>query len=338
MKRVRADVSFDSSYEQADPKFLTHEDSFGDYELDGEDIIFEPGNILLYDDTAMNDAPPNAPRSARGAFVGYSGGNVEDDYNDTVKFRGRKFPSMYGKRYGSIRYARDARGRPMTESNDGNYVDVAFQDDVPEDGVVTRTLLDIEMNDTGLYRTGKKIIVKKIEIRGEFVLQTGNKLVARLIIFRDKQPTQSVHTPLSGSSYLRTNTRKVTDILAKSPITLTKNVQEGDVPDLLKGPNNYCFSQFELTNSFGSQKIVHMWDQYYEMHTRCFSGEDTVAVPDSRYFKIVLDDLDIPVTYSSEHGNSINMNNISFMWIGDYQGGTCIGTIFFRIHYVNTLN
>jgi len=258
----------------------------------------------------------------------------DDEGTDNIIVPATATKTRYGRTYGKQKYARDAFRRPIGNQYDVNYIDIGHQDEVHEDGVIYRTLLDIERDDTGYKRTGNKIYIKRIEFRGEFTLQYGNKGDPRFILWRDKQPATELHNTLSGS-YLRVKNLKVDDILSKSPIALSGDIEEGDLPDLEKKPNNNCFYQFNATKSQFSDKIVPMYDFYKELNTKCFSGEDFIATPDSKYFHVTLSDLNIPVTYLNDHGDSINMNNISFLWIGDYQGGTILGTVFFRIWYVN---
>ena len=242
-------------------------------------------------------------------------------------------------KFGHVKYARGAFNQKISDYEDVNYLDVAWQQHIPEDGELpTRSLVQIGVGaGSGVDRQTNKIIVRRIECRGEMVLETGNKVVGRLILVRDKQPQledwSNILDPQHLPAHKRVKELRVKDILASSPITLLENVVEGDAPDLEEKPNSFCFNKFINTKSQYSDRIVHLWDQYIELQTQCFSLEDTTAVPTARYFTFTLNDLYIPVNYENEYYDSCNMNNITFMWIGDYSGGVLLGTIFFRIYY-----
>lgn len=203
------------------------------------------------------------------------------------------------------------------------YCDAGFQHEMPESGHVFNLLSVPQSAYNG--RIGNDIVVYRIDVTMEMRLESGGCASPRLIIFCDKQP------PIEGSIV---KTRPVEDILEKSPIFMTEDVEEGDFPNLFRNPTNMTFQSFKNTRSQRTDAIVHLYDVYRDLHPDV-EKLDVDNVPSKTTVKFTLRDLNIHVKFKNNSPGSIIMNNIGALWIGDYTGGVVLGLMFTRIYYHN---
>lgn len=261
---------------------------------------------------------------------------VADEVNDE---------NLENVRVGSKRKQRFVRGKaavsrfltqPYFEgpSNDTQYCDFACIDDVPESGYVWDTILYSPKN-LGTGRDSNAIRVYRIEFKGEFKLEFGGSASPRLIVFIDKQPT--IHTPLFGTPSV--NARQTNEIIVNDILSLRARFEsgfEGEIPNIEGNPNCFCFNNFINTKSDLSDSIVPIYEFYRDLNCNAVkdvAGEGIDNIPVKTTFKFTIDDLDIHVRFADDNPETVIMNNISFMWIGDYYGGVITGICYARCYY-----
>lgn len=211
---------------------------------------------------------------------------------------------------------------------DINYCDAGFEEEIHEDGVIYNSILKVPRNSDG--RWTDTIVVYQIDVIAELKIESGSAASPRIILFLDKQPPGLDNYLIDGANVVKS--RSVRDILAPNPIYEMGNVEQGELPDLERKPTNMSGYNFINTKSGLTDCITILYDVYRDLHPFITKAEvDTV--PAKEIVKFSLKDLDIVVKFATSDPQSIIMNNISFMWIGDYQGGVCMGTLISRCYY-----
>lgn len=270
---------------------------------------------------------------------------IEDNYEPADEMvapisKKRKIPT--GKGYISVYNTQAAFEGP---SFDTQFCDFATIGPVAEDGSCYPSILNIPQDYT-TGRSSNSIRVYKIDVKGEFKLNFGGNASPRIIFYVDRQPT--LETSLI-SGRLTVKARLVEDILSKDPLNLVQRlitVGEGEVPNVLDNPNCLCFPNFVNTKTELSDAIVHIYELYKDLNVQAIKGivgEDIDNIPIKQTFKFSIP-CDINVRFAkrpngdnSNYGQAIIMNNISFMWIGDYDGGVVSGICYTRCYYHDCL-
>lgn len=251
----------------------------------------------------------------------------------------RKIPT--GKGYISVYNTQAAFEGP---SFDTQYCDFAVVAPVEESGWCQNTILNLPLDYT-TGRTSDSIRVYKIDVKGEFKLNFGGSASPRIVFYIDRQP--ELGTTLLGKPYVKP--RSVDDILSKDPLNLGERlltVAEGEIPNVEGNPNCLCFPNFVNTKSELSDAIVHIYELYKDLNVQAIKGivgEDVDNIPVKSTFKFSIPcDVNVrfakrPAGSTTDYGQAIIMNNISFMWIGDYDGGVVSGICYTRCYYHDCL-
>ena len=245
----------------------------------------------------------------------------------------RRRDTKFGRNYISVYNTQPAFEGP---SFDTQYCDFAIFNDVPEFGVVERSIIS-SPKDYFNGRDSNTIRVYRIEVKGEFKLEFGGNASPRFILFLDRQPLGLDNNIITGWKNA-VKVRPVEDIISKDPLNLRERLLitvEGDIPNIEGNPNNLTFPAFTNTKSQMSDAIVHLYELYKDLDTKAVkgvAGEDFDSVPLKETFKFKVD-TDIIVRFANDDPQSIIMNNISILYIGDYDGGLVTGVFYTRCYY-----